>query len=111
MAAGEGGKKQTGGEIDRGLREKDGVEPGVGPDAREELLEYSEKDGIAGKTVEGRRGGGAVCHAIDTVMEKVVAEFEIVACVVVDGAGKVDEEQPQDEARGEPEQPAARPSG
>ncbi len=111
MAAREGGEQETGGEIGSGLREKDGVEPGVGPDTREKLLEDSEKDGIAGKTVEGRRDGGAVGHAIDAVMKKVVAEFEVVACVVVDGAGKVDEDEAQDKARGEPEQPAARPAG
>jgi hypothetical protein len=42
------------------------------------------------------------------MMQQVVAQFQVIGCIVVDGAREADEEQAQQQTRSGPQQPPAR---
>jgi hypothetical protein len=73
MASRKGRKQKSSGEIGEGLEEKNGIEPCVGPEAREKKLECGEEDGIGGQAIGGGRKIGAGAHAVDAVMQQIVA--------------------------------------
>ncbi len=109
-AVGEGREKKASDDVDDGLEKIESDEPAAMGKIAEELIEDGQNDGIGGQAEEAGRKIVAGAEPVDPVVQQIAAEFEVVPGIVVDGAGRPDEVEAEDEAQRDPERPTARPA-
>src|SRR5208337_1485564 len=106
----EGCQEKASDDVDDGLEKIENDEPAVVGKIAKKLIADGENDGVGGQAEEAGRKSFAGAEAVDQVVQQIAAELEIVPGIVVDGAGRPDEVEAEDEPQRDPERPATRPA-